>query len=142
MGVRGAKSNSSRNGAGGTKDFGLESRALAEALMNAPDDYVAVLSREGKILTVSEAVCRRFGKTREALAGCVAEDIFEPEVAERRMSQFEKACLKGEVVRFEDERQGRFYDHILYPIKDAENKVLKVVSVARDITAHKCPVNN
>jgi PAS domain-containing protein len=36
-----------------------ESHVLAQALLNAPDDYVVILDRNGTILYANEAVKRR-----------------------------------------------------------------------------------
>lgn len=131
------KSSTARAEYAGAGDALLDHRAIVEALMNAPDDYVVILSREGQILAGNKAVGRRFGKTAEALKGCKASDIFDPETAERRMTQLERACQKGQIVRFEDERKGSSYDHILYPIMGKDGTVDKIVSIARDITSLK-----
>ena len=91
-----------------TESPSLADHAIAEALINARDDYVAVFSRDGSIFAMNEAFGRRFGKTPEALLGLNAQDLFECETAELRMPQLEKGCRKEQNVRFDDERQGSF----------------------------------
>jgi PAS domain S-box-containing protein len=40
------------------------------------------------------------------------------------------------VVRFDDERNGRFFDHVIYPVADSDPPKNKFVAIARDITEH------
>lgn len=114
-----------------------EGLALANALMHGTDDFVVVLDSRGVILEVNEAVARRSGRSPLSLAGSVASDLFPPAVASRRMAAFESVRKSGKTERFEDENDGRFFDHIVYPILGSDGKVEKVVAIARDITARR-----
>jgi hypothetical protein len=42
------------------------------------------------------------------------------------------------MVRFEDERDGRWYDTVAYPILNDSGEVNKIAVIARDITYLKC----
>jgi PAS domain S-box-containing protein len=114
-----------------------ESHAIAQALMNANEDYVAVLNRNGVFLQANEATGRRFGVTRESLVGRSTWDFFPAETSERRRAALETAFETGQAFRLEDENQGRCFDHVAYPVSGPDGKISKAVVIGRDITRRK-----
>ena len=114
-----------------------ESRAILHALMNAPLDVLTVLDRDGTFLEVNPIVCKRFGLSRETLLGRSAWELFPVQVTEQRKAAFEKAHQTSSMVRFEDERDGRHFDHVIYPVVEPDGDINKFVVFARDITKLK-----
>ncbi len=111
-----------------------ESEATARALLNAHTDFAAVLDASGTILDVNEAMARRLGRPLDELVGMNIWELFPPDVAERRKAYTDKVFLSGKPVRFEDERQGTWFDNVCYPVLDAQGEVTKIAVHARDIT--------
>jgi PAS domain S-box-containing protein len=114
-----------------------ESEATARALLDAPNEVVILLDPNGVILEANEATSLRFNKTREELVGLSIWDLLEPETAARRKAFTARVIRSGEPVQFEDEREGKWWDSIKYPIRDSKGKVTRVAVVARNITERK-----
>jgi PAS domain S-box-containing protein len=111
-----------------------ESEATARALLNAPNDLVMLLDTQGVFLDVNEATAHRFSMSVDELTGMYAWDLFESEVAERRKAVVDAVIETGKSFQFEDERQGLYWDTIVYPVLDSERMVTRVAVVVRDIT--------
>ena len=114
-----------------------ESEEIARALLNAPTDVAALLDTRGFIVDANEAMAQRFGKQVDELIGVYGWGLLPPDLAEGRKAHADQVIRSGEPVRFEDERQGTWFDNVFYPILDAQGKVTKVAILARDITARK-----
>lgn len=111
--------------------------AITQALMNANEDYVAVLNRDGVFLQANEATGRRFGVTRGSLVGRSAWAFLPAETSERRRAVLETAFKTGQAFRVEDENEGRCLDHVVYPVTEPDGKISKAVVIGRDITRRK-----
>jgi len=115
-----------------------ESEATARALINAPTDSVILMNIKGVILALNDTAAVRFGKRSDELIGVLADDLLPDEIARTRRSLIAQVIEKREVVRFEDERDGRWYDTVAYPIVSQTGEVNKIAIIARDITDRKC----
>jgi PAS domain S-box-containing protein len=114
-----------------------EREATARALLDAPNEVVLLLDPNGVILDANEAAALRFNKTRNEFIGERIWDLLEPEAANRRKALAERVIHSGEPIQFEDEREGKWWDSIKYPIRDSKGKVTRVAVFARDITKRK-----
>jgi PAS domain S-box-containing protein len=114
-----------------------ESEATARALLNAPTDSVIVLDDRGIVLALNEIAASRFGKRSADLVGVMSYDLLPKEVAQLRRALMAPVLEKKESVRFEDERAGRWYDTVAYPILNDAGDVKKIAIIARDITEQK-----
>jgi PAS domain S-box-containing protein len=111
-----------------------QSEATARALMNAPTDSVMLLDSRGVILELNETAARRLGKPKDELIGILADTILPDDIARARRSIISQVVSKKTVVRFEDERDGMWYDTVAYPILGDTGDVTKIAIIARDIT--------
>ncbi|MCK5232171.1 MAG: PAS domain S-box protein, partial [Desulfobulbaceae bacterium] len=114
-----------------------ESEETARALLNAPDDIMVLLDAGGIILDANEPMARRFKMSRNELVGINVFDLFPPDAAKRRKGYAEDCIQTGKPVRFEDQRQGSWFDNIVYPVFDAQGTVSKVAVLAMDVTDRK-----
>jgi len=114
-----------------------ESEATAHALMNAPTDSVILLDTKGIILTLNETAALRFGKRNDELVGVLVDDLLPEEVARSRRMLVAQVLEKKTMVRFVDERDGRWYDTVAYPIISGTGEVTRIAIIARDITDRK-----
>ena len=114
-----------------------ESEATARELLNAPTDSVILIDCEGKILALNEIAASRFGKRSDELVGIMSYDILPKEVAQLRRSLMAPVLEKREMVRFVDQRDGRWYDTVAYPIVNESGNVKKIAIIARDVTEQK-----
>ena len=114
-----------------------ESEATARALLNAPTDSVILLDDRGIVLALNEIAASRFGKRSADLVGVMSYDLLPKEVAQLRRALMAPVLEKKESVRFVDERAGRWYDTVAYPILNDAGDVKKIAIIARDITEQK-----
>lgn len=117
-------------------DHSLAERSL-HALLNAVDDALFLMERDGTISIANEELGRRFDQTADALVGANVFDILPPDVAERRQSFTERVFETGEVATVEDQRGDRIVESRLYPVQAAGGQVLQVAIFGRDITAQR-----
>jgi PAS domain S-box-containing protein len=113
------------------------SEATARALLNAPGDVVVLLDNRGIVLEANAALGREFKTTPEALHGTSILDLFPPELARQRKVYLDRAVRSGTPVQFEDERDGKWWDSIVYPVKDDQGAVRRVAVVSRNVTQRK-----
>jgi PAS domain S-box-containing protein len=111
-----------------------ESEATARALINTPTDSIILTDSQGVILAMNETAASRFGRRPEELVGVLADDLLPKEVAHSRRLLMSQVIEKKTMVRFEDERDGRWYDTVAYPIKSETGEVIRIAIIARDIT--------
>ncbi|MBM4137374.1 MAG: PAS domain S-box protein, partial [Nitrospira sp.] len=102
-------------------------------LLNQP----LCIDTRGNILIMNEISARRLGKTPNELIGSCIYDILPPDVAKLRKEKIDGVIHSGETVRFEDERQGMWFDQTIYPIFDKQGNVEKLTVFAIDITERK-----
>jgi PAS domain S-box-containing protein len=103
-------------------------------LLNAPADVVLLLDPHGIVLDANETAVSRLGTSREKLIGACLWDMLPPDVADRRKFAAEQVFRSGEMIRYNDERQGIWYDAAVYPVFDAEGRVSQLLVIARDTT--------
>jgi len=111
-----------------------ESKAILESLINATRETLLLVDTEGNILVANKTVAQRFGKTREELINVCHLDFFPPDLAASRKAQYDRAVGTGKPVYFRDQRNGRSYDHSIYPVFDAAGQVTRLAIFAMDIT--------
>ena len=114
-----------------------QSEVTVRALLDAPTDSAILLDSAGTILAINETGAQGLGKRITELVGNYIFDFLPPDVSESRRPMVMKASETGRPIRFEDERGGRFYDHNVYPVLDAQGKVTQVAIYTRDITDYK-----
>jgi len=111
-----------------------ESEANARALMETPTDSVFLIDRVGVIYACNETAANRFGRKSHELIGTVGYRAIDREAGERRRPRVEEVFVKGNPVRFQDERGGIVFDTVICPVFDASGAVVRAAVVARDIT--------
>jgi PAS domain S-box-containing protein len=114
-----------------------ESEATARSLVNAPTDVATLIDTEGIILDANETMADRVNTPVDELIGMCVWDLLPPDVADYRKAHLERVIQSGESIRFEDSRANRWYDSVIYPIRDAQKEITKVAIIARDITERK-----
>jgi len=114
-----------------------ESEATAWALINGSTDSVLLIDSLGIILALNETAASRFGKRSDELIGRMSYDLLPKEVAQLRQALMAPVVEKKEMVRFIDERAGRWYDTVAYPVLNETGEVKKIAIIARDITEQK-----
>jgi len=112
----------------------LRSEKIARAILDANNDSEFLIDTKGTIIASNKAFAARFGKSVDEVIGLCVYSLLPSEVAERRKAYVEKVIRSGEPLRFEDERQGMYFDNNIYPIIDDEGEVKALAINAREIT--------
>ncbi len=115
----------------------VESRATARGLLDATQESLMLLNRQGTILAVNQTTANRLGKPPEDLVGTNRFDLLPLEVRRRRKDIFERVMQTGSQVDFEDTRGGIVYRSNYYPVKDKAGEIVGVAIFAQDITERK-----
>jgi PAS domain-containing protein len=71
------------------------------------------------------------------LVGVPADDLLPKELARSRRALVTQVLEKKQMVRFENERDGRWYDTVAYPILSETGEVIKIAIISRDITERR-----
>ena len=108
-----------------------------QALLKATGDSVLLLDREGVCLEANEAAAKQFSVDRSSLQGMKLYDLMPREVANNRVNFLKNVIESKKSLRFEDMREGMYFEYSLYPVVDAEKEIEKVVVIASDITERK-----
>jgi len=116
----------------------LEERERRErAILDASLESITLVKPDGTVLTANETIASRLGKELEELIGSNIFDFFHPDMAARGRMLINRGFREGQIVRFEDELQGTYFDNTIYPVFDRKGGVEMLAVFARDVTERK-----
>lgn len=119
------------------------SQETVKALLNAPTDAALLIDPSGKILALNDnaadRLARHAGKkgSLDSLIGKCVYDLFPSDLAEARRARNDEVVASGTPARFEDDRNGRWYDNSTYPVLSPSGDVRSLAIFTRDITDQK-----
>jgi PAS domain S-box-containing protein len=108
--------------------------AAVRALLNAVRDPALLISPEGTVLETNAATCERIGLPADRIVGAHALSLIGPEAAATRRPYLERAAATKQPVEFVDERNGRHFEHRIYPICNSGGDLVALALYARDVT--------
>jgi PAS domain S-box-containing protein len=112
-----------------------EKEVTLRTVLEAVNDSLFMIDNNGTVLALNTTTAERFRKRPEEILGENIYDLMPEQLAKARRSHQEEAIQSGKVVRFEDERAGRWVESTLYPVdKDLPDRI---VIYGRDITERK-----
>jgi PAS domain S-box-containing protein len=114
-----------------------ESRATARGLLDATQESLLLLDKEGIIIAVNQTAARRHQKTPEELIGANRFDLLPQDLRESRKVHFNNVLQTGNPADFEDVRDGMVFHHIYYPVQDKAGAIMGIAIFAQDITERK-----
>jgi PAS domain S-box-containing protein len=118
------------------KDF-QESEENLRAILNSSTASVFLIDTAGTIVALNETSARRLGKNADELVGSCLYDALPRDVSKGRRLRIEEVIREGTPARFEDQRDGRWFGHSVYPVFDEDGTVTRLAIYARDISEHK-----
>jgi PAS domain S-box-containing protein len=110
------------------------SEDLAKTLMNASADAAMLMTEDGIVLAVNEAMALRFNAKPEGLVGRQQYDLIPAELAAARRAQHDEARRRDQPIFTQDERDGLVLDNRIYPVHDVNGKVTQLAIFSRDVT--------
>ncbi|MDH3884622.1 MAG: PAS domain S-box protein [Desulfobacterales bacterium] len=114
-----------------------KSRATARGLLDATQESLLLLDKEGIIIAVNQTAARRHQRTPEEITGTNRFDLLPQHLRESRKAHFNNVLQTGHPADFEDERDGMVFHHIYYPVQDKTGDIIGVAIFAQDITGRK-----
>jgi PAS domain S-box-containing protein len=114
-----------------------KSRATARGLLDATQESLLLLDKEGIIIAVNQTAARRHQRTPEEITGTNRFDLLPQHLRESRKAHFNNVLQTGHPADFEDERDGMVFHHIYYPVQDKTGDIIGVAIFAQDITERK-----
>ncbi len=113
------------------------SDATLRGMLEATRESIWLFSADGVVLLANKTALSRMGKTPEDVIGRRFDEILPEELARSRMARLRETVESGQPLEFEDERSGITFRHSFYPVFDAGQDVIQVVSFSRDITERR-----
>ena len=107
------------------------------ALLNAITERMLLTDTAGVILAANEVFAKSVGKRLDLLIGTCVWDHLPQEVVTNRAPYVDKLVRTKEKVIFEDVRQGRYLESVLYPVLNAQGQIEFVATFSKDITESK-----
>ncbi len=117
----------------------LESQTRMRALLDASEDEILLLSKEGRILAINRAAERRLA-TRIGGAETVGANLHEllpDDLAEERLVNVREVARSGQSMHLDVAIRARWFEFWFYPVRHGDQLVSEVAVYAREITAQK-----
>lgn len=105
-------------------------------LLNATDDAIFLIDKDGTLLTLNKALATRLSKNTEDLLGMCVYNFLPQDLAKLRKKWIEHVIISRKPIRFEDKRNGVWLENFIYPIF-TQNAVTMLAIFSRNITARK-----
>lgn len=107
------------------------------ALLNAVTETLLLLDKDGTVLAANETSAKRLRLRLDKMIGANYFDLLPPETAAERRKQAQSVIATGMPVRFEDIRNKRFIDQVIYPVCDDRGEVARLAFFGADITRRR-----
>jgi diguanylate cyclase (GGDEF)-like protein/PAS domain S-box-containing protein len=100
-------------------------------------ETLLLLDKDGTVLAANETSAKRLRLRLDKMIGANYFDLLPPETAEERRKQAQSVIATGMPVRFEDIRNKRFIDQVIYPVCDDKGEVARLAFFGADITRRR-----
>lgn len=115
----------------------LENERKLSAIINGVNETIILMDQQGKILAVNESAALSLNCDTNQLLGKVYFDLLPPKVRESQFDQMQIMIKANKPIRFEEEREGNFYEYTLYPLRNSSGNILEQILIRSDITESK-----
>jgi PAS domain S-box-containing protein len=112
-------------------------KELIQGILDSSSQPTALIDEEGMIIAFNTSGARQLGyELRDMLGRCIY-DFLPSSVREKRRRHFEEVFRTGEPKRFEDQREGRWIESSLHPVKNEAGRTTRILIHGNDITERK-----
>jgi len=112
-------------------------KRIIDTFWESIPDIVGLIDTNENILMVNKAAAESSGGSVDEIIGRNAREILSIEAYEFRRSKWNQVIQTGKICRFEDERNGKFFETWFCPVFNEQGKVESVAVFAHDITDRK-----
>ena len=114
-----------------------ENESNLRALLNAVTESLLLLDKDGTVLAANETFAKRLRVGVDKIIGANYYDLLPADTAKERRKQVDNAIGSGAPVRFEDIRDKRYIDQVIYPVCDDKGEVARLAFFGADITRRR-----
>jgi PAS domain S-box-containing protein len=114
-----------------------ESLSNVRAIMEATDDVIILLHKNGILIDCNDAHAKRLNTSRDVLIGKNVFDFLPEDIAKQRYDIIHKVASTGKAFYAEDYRGGFWNEFVVQPIFIEDTLTDKVAVFSRDITEKK-----
>jgi polar amino acid transport system substrate-binding protein len=114
-----------------------ESTAAARGLLDATQESLLLVDKEGTIIACNQTAAQRLNKSIDELRGTDLFSLLPQNILESRRAHFEKVLQTGNPADFEDNRDGMVFHIIFYPVQDKAGAIMEIAIFGQDITERK-----
>ena len=114
-----------------------EREEMLRIFISAVVDPLFMIDKKGRAIYVNKAIADNFGKSPDELIGENIYSFLPVDIAKKRKELNNKVFETGEPIRYEDERDGGFFNNFVYPVFDDNGKVKNIAILSSDITEKK-----
>jgi PAS domain S-box-containing protein len=111
-----------------------ESEQTILTLLNAVPDALVLVSRDGRITAINDAMAGRLGWPRRELKGAAMAEFIRSGRVKADMGQIERVFRERIPVSFEEEHAGRLFRTSVYPTDGPEGIIPGIAIQSQDIT--------
>lgn len=112
-------------------------KELIQGILDSSSQPTALIDEEGMIIAFNTSGARQLGyELRDMLGRCIY-DFLPSSVREKRRRHFEEVFRTGEPKRFGDQREGRWIESSLHPVKNEAGRTTRILIHGNDITERK-----
>lgn len=111
-----------------------ESHETTQALINATTESALLIDVDGTVRTINQVGAQRFQQAPGEMLGQNIFAFMRPEVTATRRKMLDRVIETCQPYQAEDKREGRYFEHNLYPVLNAAGQVTRVAIYAQDVT--------
>ncbi len=112
----------------------VKSQNELQSFLNAIPESAFLMEPDGKIQAVNHTAAARLSKSSEEMLGRNIYDFIPEKTAASRKKEVAKVLKTGKVLKFEDQRDGRFFLHSVSPVFGAKGSVEMLAVVGTDVS--------
>jgi two-component system CheB/CheR fusion protein len=113
-----------------------ERKIFVETILETSKEYIAVYSKDFKIITINKATENLMGKKREDVIGKTLLELMPQSKGTKEESDL-RIALEGKPIvngAYLSSITGRYFENYINPLKDANGNVYAAVAIANDVT--------
>ncbi len=114
-----------------------ESLENYSAMLMASSDSIIIILADGTVVDLNNAAAQRLGRSKNEIISSCIYNFLPLDVATSRRTHVKKVLIDRTPINFEDIRDGRYFNHTIYPVSDIHGKFKRLILMARDVTEQK-----
>lgn len=110
---------------------------IIQGILDSSSQPTALIDEQGIVVAFNSSGARQLGYELSDMLGRCIYDFFPSSVRESRRFRFEEVFRRGVPELFEDQREGRWLEISLHPVKDGSGRTTRILIHGNDISERK-----